>query len=124
MTFPVLRHFKASEFSSPDLMNTAFLIWLDLVRDRAKVPFVITSDGRVGDDGLHGLGMAVDIRSRGWTATQKWQVVDAIVFYANQAPGHVELEMVFNVEPEKDCHWHIGVDPRPNKQHEFVEADD
>lgn len=121
MSFPVTRWFKASEFKNPDMMNVAFVLWLDLVRDRAKVPFVITSDGRPGDDKLHGLGLAVDIDSSKWTVVQKWRVVESVMFYANQAPGKVEFETVFS---PSDKHWHLAVDPRPGKSHEFVEADD
>lgn len=123
MTFPVTRWFKREEFNEPDKMNVAFMVWLDLVRDRAKVPFKITSSYR-DDSGLHGMGCAVDIRSRTWSVQEKWRVMEAVVFYATQAPGHVEFEMVFNEAPDKDCHWHIGVDPRPGKEHELIEKDD
>jgi len=122
--FPVLRHFKPSEFNEPDKMNPAFLNWLDLIRDRCGVPFKITSSYRNQDNSLHGLGMAVDIHSRDWNAGQKWKVAYAVMFYATDAPGVVELELVFNQDPTKDCHWHIGVDPRPGHVHELIEKDD
>jgi len=105
-------------------MNVAFLLWLDLVRDRAKVPFVITSSWRDNPYSLHGRGCAVDLHSRIWSAVQKWRVAEAVVFYASQAPGKVELELVYNVEPGADCHWHIGVDDGPGKEHELVEMDE
>jgi hypothetical protein len=124
MGFPVMRWFKEHEFKRPEMMNVAFLLWLDLVRDRSGVVFKITSSWRDQDDSLHGLGCAVDIHSRDWNADQKWRVCEAVVFYAAQAPGHVEFEMVFNAAPDKDCHWHIGVDPRAGHTHELIEKDD
>jgi hypothetical protein len=124
MAFPVLRHFKEKEFQHPEMMNAGFLGWLDLVRDKAGVPFKITSDGRPGDPNLHGLGMAVDIHSRDWNGEQKWKVAYAVMLYADYAPGKLELELVFNEDPLKDCHWHIAVDPRPGHVHELLEKDD
>lgn len=106
------------------MMSQEFLDWLDAVRERAGVPFVLTSDGRPGDDGLHGLGCAVDIDSRRWNAVDKWKVAEAIFALSEVAPGKVEFEPVFNEDPHSDRHWHIAVDPRPGRQHEFVEADD
>lgn len=119
--FLSLKHFKASEFSEPDSMSPAFLFWLDAVRDLAGVPFYITSSFRRGDDGLHGRGMAVDLDSRRWNAVQKWAVASAVLQLAYDAPGAVEFETVYS---ERDKHWHLAVDPRPGKQHEFIEADD
>lgn len=125
MSFPTdLKHFAQAEFTHPEVMDVAFLRWLDRVREHAGVRFVITSDGRPGDDGLHGRGMAVDLDSRVWDATQKWRVTTALVLLAGEAPGAVEFEPVYNADRTKDRHWHIAVDPRPGKTHEFVEADD
>jgi len=75
-----LKWFKISEFASPDLpgsgseMCSMFLVDLDEARDRADVPFVITSGyrtvqhnekvgGRVGSSHLKGL--AADIAYKG-----------------------------------------------------------
>jgi len=125
MSFPPdLQHFRAGEFQHPDLMQVAFLRWLDRVRERAGVPFHITNDYRPNGKGLHGLGMAVDLNSRPWRAAQKWRVMAAVAFLAHEAPGAVEFEPVYNADPKQDRHWHIGVDPRPNAVGEFVEADD
>lgn len=124
-----LQHFKASEFKHPELMDVAFLRWLDRVRERADVPFSITSDGRTASDSpdgasltsLHHRGRAVDLDSSRWNATQKWRIVAAIVYLSGEAPGKVEFEPVFS---PTDKHWHIAVDDRAGKSHEFVEADD
>ena len=125
MPFPDdLRHFGADEFTHPDDMDVAFLRWLDRVRERADVPFEITNSFRPGGKSLHGMGMAVDLNSRQWDATQKWRVNSAIVLLADEAPGVVEFEPVWNDDATKDRHWHLGVDPRAGKSHEFVEKDD
>jgi len=125
MSFPTdLVYFRASEFRYPDNMDVGFLRWLDRVRGRAGVPFHITNDYRTNGKGLHGRGMAVDLDSRQWSAHDKWRVNAAIVGLEAEAPGAIEFEPVYNADPAKDHHWHIGVDPRPNAVGEFVEADD
>lgn len=124
-----LKHFKPSEFKHPELMDVAFVRWLDRVRERADVPFHITSDGRTASEtpsgasptSLHHRGRAVDLDSSRWNATQKWRIVVAIVYLAGDAPGKVEFEPVFS---PTDKHWHLAVDDRDGKTHEFVEADD
>lgn len=129
MSFPTdLRHFAAAEFRFPDVMDVGFLRWLDRVRERSQVPMVITDDARpagVMPEGasrtsLHFRGRAVDIRSRDWTAAQKWRLAAAIVYLAPEAPGKVEWEQVYSTA---DQHWHLGVDERA-VNHELIEKDD
>jgi hypothetical protein len=128
MTFPTdLTHFRATEFRYPDLMDIAFLRWLDRVRARAGVPFIITSDARPsgGATGgsatsLHKRGRAVDLRTRHWTAIEKWAAAAAIMALAPDAPGSVEFELVHSAT---DRHWHLGVDDRA-AGHELIEADE
>lgn len=119
--FPKLLFFAEHEFSHPEKMDVAFLLWLDKVRERSGVPFVITSSWRDSATSLHGLGMAVDLRSSVWSSIQKFRVAAAIFDLRFDAPGKVEFEPVFS---PTDKHWHLGVDPRPGKEHEFVEADE
>lgn len=132
MPFPGdLKYFEVSEFKHPELMNVPFLRWLDRVRGLAGVPFALNDDARVpsatepvgsaGSKSLHRRGRAVDIRSRDWTAAQKWKVSAAIHALADEAPGKVEFEPVFS---PTDRHWHLGVDDRPEQVHEFVESDE
>src|SRR5258706_13752463 len=42
----LLQHFQASEFKLPDKMDALFLLFLDAVRDRAGMGFVLNSDAR------------------------------------------------------------------------------
>ena len=42
----LIQHFSASEFHFPDQMDGEFLMYLDAVRERAGLPFHLTSDGR------------------------------------------------------------------------------
>jgi hypothetical protein len=117
-------------FRKPSLMDAAFVRWLDAVVVRANVAITITDDGRSPDDpnptgsagkhSLHQRGRAVDLRSRTWTATEKWRLAAAIHALADQAPGVVEFEPVFS---PSDRHWHLGVDERATA-HRFVEADE
>lgn len=135
MSFPTdLTHFKASEFKYPDRMNVPFLRWLDRVRDLAGVPLTLTDDARVdadpepsgsaGSRSLHHRGCAVDLRSRTLSASQKWQVLNAIVTLAMDTPSgwKVEFESVYNEDGDK--HWHLGLDWNAGKTHEFIEKDD
>lgn len=127
MSFPQLVHFQAREFAFPDLMDTAFLRWLDRVRERATVSMTITNDARpLGEmptgasaKSLHKRGRAVDIRSKDWTAAQYWKVMAAIVLLAPDAPGYVECELV---DGPDDKHLHLGVDDRASN-HELILAD-
>jgi hypothetical protein len=129
MAFPEdLTHFSRGEFLHPDALDVAFLRWLDRVRDRAGVPFVVTNDARPGGEmptgaaskSLHKRGRAVDLRSRDWSAQEKWAVVAAIFALAEEAPGKVELEMVHS---PTDQHFHLGVDDKAIA-HELIESDE
>src|SRR5881394_930087 len=129
MSFPSdLRHFSAADFQLPEMMDVAFLRWLDRVREEAGIPMVITDDARpvgVMPEGaskrsLHFRGRAVDIRSRDWTDIQKWDLIAAIVTLADEAPGKVELEVVHS---PSDQHWHVGVDDGA-LNHELIESDE
>lgn len=128
MAFPSdLRHFQANEFKFPEMMDVSFLRWLDRVREESGVPMVITDDGRpagvmpegASTTSLHFRGRAVDLRSRDWTATQKWDLAAAIVTLADDAPGKVEWEQVYS---GADKHWHIGVDDRASNP-QLIERD-
>lgn len=56
-----LKHFTRDEFIAPGYMKMSLLAKLDMARELARVPFVITSSYRAGDPGAHGEGKAVDI---------------------------------------------------------------
>ena len=109
-------------------MDVSFLRWLDRVREEAGIPMEITDDGRpagvmpegASKTSLHFRGRAVDVRSRDWSATQKWDLAAAIFALAEEAPGKVELEVVHS---PSDAHWHIGVDDKAvNPQ--LIESDE
>lgn len=131
MAFPITRWFKPSEFKHPELMDSEFILWLDLIRDRSNVSMFITDDARLPGDrpsgssktSLHFRGRAVDIRSKNWTAEEKWRLSDMIHLYAAWAPGKVEFELVYDAKTGGDKHWHIGVDDKA-LQHQFIESDD
>jgi len=129
MAFPSdLRHFTVAEFKFPDAMDVSFLRWLDRVREEAGVPMVITDDARpagvmpegASKTSLHFRGRAVDLRSRDWTELQKWDLAAAIFVLADEAPGKVELELVYSAT---DRHWHLGVNDQAINHH-FIERDE
>lgn len=74
-----VRWFEASEFSNPGAMDPAFICRLDLARERAGVPFVVTSSYRPGDRGAHGAGQAVDIACEDSKA--RWRMVEAALHF-------------------------------------------
>lgn len=61
MAFPKLKHFVASEFEYPNLIDETTLRQLDSMRDTLKGKVItINSDYRPGDKGWHGRGKAID----------------------------------------------------------------
>ncbi len=59
--YQILRHFQRSEFSNSDGMSTELLLKLDWARNKAALPFVLTSTHRANDARTHGKGLAADI---------------------------------------------------------------
>ena len=122
---PDLVYFSRGEVQFPDQMDVPFLRWLDRVRGQASVPFVITDDASptgqmpegASHTSLHQRGRAVDIRSRDWMASQYWQVVAAVFFLADAAPGKIELELV---HIPTDQHLHLGVDDNPTAHNKLI----
>lgn len=119
-----LRHFKWEEFKHPELCYFPFLEWLDEVRHRAGIPFVLTSDARTtvppggSPTSLHLVGRAVDFR---WNQTnqERAKIVKAVV----TAPiptteGGFEL----GLEPTAlgGAHWHLGLFPKGREASVFV----
>lgn len=109
-------------------MDVGFLRWLDRVREESGVPMVITDDARpvgmmpegASKTSLHFRGRAVDIRSRDWSATEKWDLARAIFTLADDAPGQVEFELVHS---PTDAHWHVGVDDKAHNP-QLIERDE
>ena len=100
-----LDYFTPDEFDYPDEMNEEFLLVLDLVRERAGVPFVITSDYRPGDPRAHGHGLAVDIADDqghdGISSTFRFKVVRAALQMGVRRIG------VYDKHVHLDC-WEDG----------------
>lgn len=92
-----LKHFKLSEFDSPDqigsgrFMDEQFLIRLDRARERAGVAFIITSGFRTPEHhqsltekgyhtsptSAHLKGLAADILCE--TSHNRWLIIDALL---------------------------------------------
>lgn len=95
MSFPELVHFRDYEFEFPDRMDVEFLRVLDRARERANVPFYITSDYREAEDSSHSSGKAVDLHAhRAWV---KFKIVEAAMAEGIERIGvydrHVHLDM-------------------------------
>lgn len=116
-----LRYFRWAEFRRPEQLHWPFLQWLDEVRHRAAVPFVLTSDARdhIPPGGsatsLHLQGRAVDLRYP-FSATGRTNgavlaaITEAIVTTPRPA-GEGGYE--YGIEPGAPGgpHLHIGLFP-------------
>ncbi len=98
-------YFQSEEFDSPDLpgsgelMDEEFIADLDKCRDRADIPFVVTSGFRtdnhqaklkeegypVSENSAHLLGMAADIRCR--NSTERFLIVASAITVGIQRIG-------------------------------------
>ena len=111
-----MRYFTLSEFDSPDLpgsgefMDEHFLNLLDLARDAAKVPFVISSGFRteeysqelkergykVANKSAHLKGLAADIRC--YQSQERHAIIEALLYVGFRRIGisdtfiHVDLD--------------------------------
>ena len=92
------KYFRSEEFDSPDLpgsgeeMDADFISMLDLCRETAEMPFVITSGFRtdqhqaqlkaegypVSENSAHLMGKAADIRCR--NSSERFNIVGAAIF--------------------------------------------
>ena len=93
-----MRYFSIDEFDSPDLpgsgefMSQDFLDLLEKARERAGIPFVITSGYRtrehsenlksqgykVSKDSAHRLGLAADIKCT--TSADRYKIIEALLY--------------------------------------------
>jgi len=129
VSFPTdLKWFSAGEFRNPDLLDPAFLYFLDSVRSRAGFPLVITSDARTleqeialpahaepPESSLHvaaPLARAVDLAWIG-DPVGRWKFERAVFATADALGVSVELEHEFPGE----AHHHLGLfrDNRPSR---------
>jgi zinc D-Ala-D-Ala carboxypeptidase len=123
-----LKHFKLSEFDSPDApssgehMDGPFLIRLDDARERAGVPFRVTSgyrtrehNAKVGgvEDSAHTKGLAVDIAYR--DASELLAIVTALAAVGFNRLG-LQVEEIFSRNSQPYGFIHVDLDdskPRP-----------
>lgn len=98
-----IKHFKPSEFAHADKMKWEIVVKLDLIRDLAGVPMVVTSSYRPGDDKSHGRGWAVDVsdNAEGKDVSSSWRYK---VLKAAYQAGVRRLGVY-------DRHVHIDSDP-------------
>jgi Peptidase M15 len=115
MIMAPLRHFAATEFRHPELVDNAAAVWLDDIRDLYGFPLTLTSDARSPEENaaasgssptsLHLLGRAFDLQ---WIDDPEhlWSFVEAV--YLASGDRAVELELVHGAG---DHHLHIGLFP-------------
>lgn len=94
-----LEHFHRDEFDDFEKMDEEVLIDLDLAREKAGIPFVITSDYRtpkynreIGgvEDSAHTKGLAVDIAAHEWDRETRNLVIVALVDCGFRRIGEAE----------------------------------
>jgi hypothetical protein len=122
-TFETLNYFEPEEFDHPELVDEAFIQWLDVARYFAGVPFIVTSDARtlaenaaVGgwERSLHLQGRAVDLR---WPNREQLFAMLAGIFVTRyMAPGNLQVEL--EVTPGNE-HIHVGCFPPGDGAEEF-----
>jgi|SRR6266850_7135071 len=124
----LLNHFQASDFKLPDQVDPLFLVFLDTVRDRVNMPFVLYSDARslqhnadVGGsptslhlfDDLHHTfkARAVDFgipefkqHSSPWTSFAK--IAEAVIAICHEQNLSYELEFQYGAVNK---HVHLGL---------------
>lgn len=117
-----MKHFSPAEFHAFDKMDGDFLTFLDAVRDKAGIPFTLTSDYRTPENNaaqsgssktsLHLSGRAVDFVLDDWSRENWWKVTAAVVLCSENRS--VELELVHG---PADAHCHLGLfsDDRPSR---------
>jgi hypothetical protein len=117
-----LKHFKASEFRHPNMMDSQFLLFLDAVREQAGLPFILTSDGRSYDHNLRVGGASRSLHlftaGRGARAVdfgtswgrRPWvefaAITEAVIEVSKAIDQHYQLELVWSA---KDKHIHLGL---------------
>src|SRR5205807_9664474 len=109
------RYFALAEFHHPELMDEAFVTWLNKVRAEYGFPLTLTSDARTPEENaaasgssptsLHLLGRAFDLQ---WVDDPErlWRLVDAVYLVSGERP--VELELVNSA---RDRHVQLGLYP-------------
>lgn len=137
-----IMHFKPSEFRHPEHIDPLFLNYLDEVRARVDIPFILTSDGRdpahnarVGGHprSLHLFDEATGLRFRavdfvfpGQTTGRPFRqfriIAEAALGLGRGRNQAVQLELVHS---SKDKHVHLGLKPdRPYEESELIVAAD
>lgn len=97
----------AKYFSSEEVegLNPALVEKLDLARDVAGVPFVLTSTFRQGDRRSHGRGFAVDIRAN--MSRARFRIVLGLIQAGFRRIGVYDKHVHADIDPElpKDVMW-------------------
>lgn len=111
--YEALKWFDAHEFEEPLQMDLRFLRRLDLARELAQVPFVISSSFREDPKSSHGLGLAVDLSlPKDGHCRERARIVDSAYRVGITRRGiydfHVHLDCGDLVDPLRfppECLW-------------------
>ena len=101
MIWDELEFFTKEEFEpGADAMSHELLRRLDDARAMAKIPFRITSAYRMGDDGAHGSGEAVDI---GCTSSRaRYHIVNSLLLTGFNRIGVYDKHVHADVSETRD----------------------
>jgi hypothetical protein len=93
--FHGLKHFKPSEFSSPEKMSRKLLTRLELLRTHVGFPIKVTSSYRADSTTSHGRGTGVDLRCVG--SAERFAILTSAVRLGFRRIGiydkHVHLDV-------------------------------
>lgn len=92
-------HFSSDEFDHPDKMDPNFLRKLDIARELAGRPFILTSDLRPDERSAHSSGTAVDIRAS--SGAERWAIVMAALRAGFTRIGIYDRHLHLDDDPEK-----------------------
>ena len=109
-----IHHFKPEEFSKPFLLEKDLIFKLDIMRELAKVSFVVTSDyGKEGHvkDSLHPYGKAIDGYFKGMDLLDQFIIASRFftgigVYPFWTHPGlHVDIRSILNITSPEARWW-------------------
>lgn len=116
--YPLSKHFRASEFWSPDIQGgtviTPLIVGLEALRDKVGKPIIITSGFRTpahnsavggAPNSYHLRGMAADITVPGLTPSKIAAVAESIPVFKQGGIGLYDTHVHLDVRYDGPANW-------------------